>query len=325
MRTYYVYGQPSLLVKQCVLNSWAENNNKDNIDVKEYIRHEQKKLKGCFIENFYFGYSSTRSILDRLCNLQKLNYKKLDEIVKAIISSCFITYRTVVENLHYQIDKPEYIKIKTDIECILDQILNEEFNSSVKSIIIQYKANFSKNYNAIIDVTKHETYKEWNNGPSESVREQFKNCYTYGKRRTDNKKWNWLKGKTAEEVALKFINDGVFELTKSVKQRIKMTEGLSIKAVNDILKAKVKSMSDTEKHKITVKIDVNKWFFSMDDKMKNNCANVISSSDKYAGNSYQILMFDVYGYKHEWMTNRRFQFTKEIKQYIDDLNKNEKE
>lgn len=301
------------------MNSWAENNNKHNINVNEYIKREQKKLKGCFIENFYFGYSSGRSILERLCNLQKLNYKKLDEIIKTIISSCFITYRTVKETLHYDIKEPEYSKIKIDIEAILDQILNEEFNSSAKSVIIGYKANFSKNFNTIIDITRHETYNDWNNGPSETIKKQFKHAYTYGKRKTDNKKWNWLKGKTAEEVAIKFINDGVFELTKSVKQRIKMTEGLTIKTVNDILKTKVKAMSEAEKAKIMTKVNVNNWFNSKTDEEKDRVASLIKNVNNYSFEGYFYQMTRAYKYDEAWIVNGKFTFTKEIKNYIDNM------
>ena len=320
MRMNYVYGQPSLLVKQCVMNSWANNTNKANIDLHEYIKNEQKKLKGCWIENFYFGHNDNELILERLIKSDNITYKSVDLVVKKIIMSCYITYNTVKTKLNYLINEPEVNKIKEDIiNAVLTPVINSEFNTKLKSVTTRYLTCFNKCYHKIITECRDKILNNWNNGPTEEIKELFLNSYTYGKRRTDNKKWNWLKGKNNEEVAFKFIEEGIFTLDQATKTAIKRVDGLSIKGVNDILKAKVNSMTDSEKTYITTQKNVNQWWNSMDDAIKNNCAQVIKNSKNYDESSFVILLTQVYHYNIDWMINGRFKFTKQIKAFIDEL------
>lgn len=329
MKTYYTYGDPSLVVKQVMKNSWANNCMKFKVNLKQAIRLERKRLKGCFIERMSFSDNESNLILPKLCNVNNLSFYALDMTIKKIIVSCFTTYRTVTENLHYMLPDMEFTKIRADIvNAVLDPVINSEFHPKSLQTIIAYKENFIKNYEATILNAKETAYTGWNNGkPSKIVMDMFPNGYVYGHRDTSNKKWNWLKNKAPEQVVKGFIDQGVTELSPSMKTALKRVQGLSIKVVNDLLKKTVSEMDPSHLKRIKNNKAINDWFNNFDDVEKREISEQITRkrNDEHQIKAYINYMINEYGYNKEWIVDGKLKFTPQIKEFIDSTDTTKKE
>lgn len=317
----YTYGNPSLLVKQVVKNSWANNCMKFKVNLNEAIKEARMRLKGCFIERMSFGFNSDNLILPKFCNINDVSFYQLDQIIKKIIVSCFTTYRTVTERCHYMLPDIDFTKVRDDIiNVVLDPVINSEYKPLSLTTIVAYKENFIKHYEATILNAREFAYKNWNNGlPSDEVMKLFPNGYFYKRRDTSSKKWNWLKNKTPEQVVEGFIDQGVTELSPSMKTALKRVQGLSIKVVNDLLKKTVSEMDQNQINTIKTNKAINDWFFNFDESDRLEIIDQITRkrNDEHQIKAYINYMISEYEYKPEWMTNGHMKFTKKIKEYID--------
>lgn len=310
-RTNYTYGQPSLLIKQAVSNSYYAWNGQKTQPLTAIIYGERKKLKGMFIPNIFFGRTKADQSPAQyriFSSKKKENWKNIDVKIKMLVSACFIDYKTV-SKLGYVLDKPVAKKVKSDIDSII-------FREIDTHDMAAYKKLWDCKFEEIINKVFENIEKNWNNGElNNEIKKLFTKSYVYGQRKTANK---WMDNKDEEEIAKYLFENGFTALEKKHVSALKHRH-ISVKKVTEKLNYFMNAeeiSEDTTKKVIAARI--NKWFFTKDNQVKNNILYYIANANNMDKNHYISLMETVYGYDDQWRRGiAGLKFTPEIKAKYD--------